>query len=179
MPAVSKTQQKLFGIVHAIQTGRANPKKFSKSARRLAKTMSHADVKKYATTPVSDLPKKIAELLKQDVNAGAEVTKETIGTVAVGGPVTDFPPATSQQPHVSADPNRVDFEDEEYNPKQNAIMAVVKNRKPATIDGTTVDLYTAALLHKVIGSLTGENKHKFLQMPVDKMVATAYKLVTR
>ena len=175
MPAVSKTQQKLFGIVHAIQTGRANPKKFSKSARRLAQTMSHADVKKYATTSVSNLPKKIAELLQQDLNAGAEVTKETAGAV----PASDFPPASSQQPHVSADPHRVDFEDEEYNPKQNAIMAVVKHRKPATIDGTTIDLYTAALLHKVICSLTGENKHKFLQMPVDKMVATAYKLVTR
>jgi hypothetical protein len=145
MPAVSKTQQKLFGIVHAIQTGRANPQKFSKSARRLAQTMSHADVKKYATTAVSNLPNKIAELLQQDINAGAEITKETDG----------------------------------YNLKQTALMAIVKDRKPAMIDGTAVDLYTAALLYKVICSLTGENKHKFLQMPVDKMVATAYKLVTR
>lgn len=145
MPAVSKTQQKLFGIVHAIQTGRVPPQKVSKSANRLAQTMSPADVKKYATTPVTDLPTKIAELLQQDINAGAEITKETDG----------------------------------YNLKQNALMAIVKDRKPAMIDGTAVDLYTAALLYKVICSLTGINKQKFLQLPIDKMVATAYKLVTR
>ena len=76
MPAVSKSQQKLFGIIHAIQTGRVNPHKFSKSARRLAKTMSHADVKKYATTHVENLPKKIEELLKQDINSGNEYMTE-------------------------------------------------------------------------------------------------------
>ena len=96
MPAVSKAQQKLFGIVHAIQKGKADPKKFSPVAHRLAKTMTHGDVKKYATTPIKNLPKKIAELLKQDINAGTQhggdtdtgaqpFGQQSVGTVPNGG----------------------------------------------------------------------------------------------
>lgn len=201
MPAVSKAQQKLFGIVHAIQKGKADPKKFSSVARRLAKTMTHGDVKKYATTPIKDLPKKIAELLKQDINAGAQHggdtdtgaqpfgqqsigtipsggIRETIGTVDTNlGP--DVPPATSTQPHISNDPHRVDFTDEDYSAKQNKIFSILKDKRAANIDGVTVDVYTAALLTKVLRKLSLENRKKMLALPTEKMVATAYKLVTR
>lgn len=160
MPAVSKAQQKLFGIVHAIQTGRAKATDFSPTAQKLAQTMSRGDVKKYASTPISKLPK------KKDEVAGAV-------------PASDIPVATDDMtPTVSNDPSYVSF-DEDYSEKQSQILSIVKDKKPAEIDGTLVDIYTAALLTKVLHKLAPENRKKMLALPMEKMVATAYKLVTR
>ncbi len=160
MPAVSKAQQKLFGIVHAIQTGRAKATDFSPTAQKLAQTMSKGDVKKYASTPISKLPK------KKDEVAGAI-------------PASDMPVATDDMtPTVSNDPSYVSF-DEDYSEKQSQILSIVKDKKPAEIDGTLVDIYTAALLTKVLHKLAPENRKKMLTLPMEKMVATAYKLVTR
>lgn len=166
MPAVSKAQQKLFGIVHAIQTGRASADKFGPSVGKLARKMSPSDVKKYATTKIKDLPSKIRQML------------ESPEMDECGVPVTDTPPASSEQPHISNDPKLVTF-DEDYSTKQSKIFSILKDKKPAEIDGTFVDLYTAALLTKVLKSLSIENRKKMLMLPMEKMVATAYKLVTR
>jgi hypothetical protein len=160
MPAVSKAQQKLMGIVHAIQTGRAKATDFSPTAQKLAKTMSKGDVKKYASTPISKLPK------KKDEVAGAV-------------PASDIPVASNDMtPTVSNDPSYVSY-DENYSEKQNQILSIVKDRKPAEIDGVMLDIYTAALLTKVLHKLAPENRKKMLALPTEKMVATAYKLVTR
>ncbi len=59
MPAVSKQQQKFFGIVRAIQKGDAPASKFSKSAQKAAKTMKKKDVKDFADTDRKGLPKKV------------------------------------------------------------------------------------------------------------------------
>lgn len=160
MPSVSKAQQKLFGIVHAIQTGKAKASDFSPTARKLAQTMSKSDVKKYASTPISKLPK------KKDEVAGAI-------------PVSDFPVASDDTtPTVSNDPHLVNTS-EDYSVKQTKILSVVKDKKPAEIEGTMIDVYTAALLTKVLHKLTADNRKKLLSLPMEKMVATAYKLVTR
>lgn len=160
MPAVSKAQQKLFGIVHAIQTGRAKATDFSPTAQKLAQTMSKSDVKKYASTPISKLPK------KKDEVAGAV-------------PVSDVPVASDDMtPTVSNDPSYVSV-DEDYSKKQSQILSIVKDKKAAEIDGVLVDIYTAALLTRVLHKLSTENRKKMLALPIEKMVATAYKLVTR
>ena len=175
MPAVSKAQQKLFGIVHAIQTGRANPKKFSKSARRLAKTMSHADVKKYATTHVENLPKKIEELLKHDINSGKEHMTEYDGYIPI---TTDLGAEPAGQPKVSNDPNMITF-GEDTDAKMNTILSIVRTKLPIKINNTLIDVYTATLLKKAIEGLSDDNKKKFLLNPIDKMVALAYRMVTK
>ena len=160
MPAVSKVQQKLMGIVHAIQTGRAKASDFSTTAQKLAKTMSKDDVTKYASTPISKLPK------KKDEVAGAI-------------PASDIPVASDDMtPTVSNDPTYVSY-DENYSEKQSQILSIVKDRKPAEIEGVMLDIYTAALLTKVLHKLATENRKKMLALPMEKMVATAYKLVTR
>jgi hypothetical protein len=160
MPSVSKAQQKLFGIVHAIQTGRAKASDFSPTAQKLAHLMSKSDVKKYASTSISKLPN------KKDEVAGAI-------------PASDIPVAsTDMTPTVSNDPTYVSF-DEDYNTKQSQILSIVKDKKPAEIDGNLIDVYTAALLTKVLHKLAPENRKKMLELPMEKMVATAYKLVTR
>jgi hypothetical protein len=160
MPSVSKAQQKLFGIVHAIQTGRAKATDFSPTAQKLAHTMSKDDVKKYASTPISKLPQ------KKDEVAGAI-------------PASDFPVASDDTtPTVSNDPHLVSV-DEDYSVKQSKILSIVKDKKPAEVGGIMLDIYTAALITRILHKLSPENRKKMLALPTDKMVATAYKLVTR
>jgi hypothetical protein len=64
MPATSKSQQKLMGIVHAIQKGDADPKDFSKSAQDMAKDMKPGDVKDFASTNHKGLPDKKEEQIQ-------------------------------------------------------------------------------------------------------------------
>jgi hypothetical protein len=160
MPSVSKAQQKLFGIVRAIQTGKAKASDFSPTARKLAQTMAKRSVEKYASTSTKHLPKK---------------KDEVVGAV----PVSDFPVASDDTtPTVSNDPTLVTTS-EDYSSKQSQILSIVKDRKPAEVGGVMLDIYTAALLTRVLHKLSPENRKKMLELPTEKMVATAYKLVTR
>lgn len=68
MPATSKSQQKLMGIVHAIQKGDADPKDFSKSAQDMAKDMKPGDVKDFASTTHKGLPDK-KEAIKEKIRS--------------------------------------------------------------------------------------------------------------
>lgn len=58
MPAKSKSQQRLFGIVHAIQKGEVRPGKFSKKIRDMAKRVDPGDAKDFASTKTKSLPEK-------------------------------------------------------------------------------------------------------------------------
>lgn len=50
MPATSKSQQKLFALVHLYQQGKLPADKVSAKIKRIAKTISPEDAKKYAST---------------------------------------------------------------------------------------------------------------------------------
>jgi len=56
MPAVSKKQQKFFGIVRAIQKGEQDPT--TPETAKAAADMKKGDVKKFASTKHKDLPDK-------------------------------------------------------------------------------------------------------------------------
>lgn len=58
MPAKSKKQQRLFGIIHAIQKGELSPKKFSKNVRHMAKSINPKSVTHFAETKHKNLPEK-------------------------------------------------------------------------------------------------------------------------
>lgn len=55
MPAVSKQQQKLFGLVHAYQQGKVPADKVSDKIKKIAKSISPEDAKKFATTSHADI----------------------------------------------------------------------------------------------------------------------------
>jgi hypothetical protein len=59
MPATSKQQQKLMGIVHALQTGDMKPSQASGKAKEMAKSMKSGDVTDFASTKHKGLPKKV------------------------------------------------------------------------------------------------------------------------
>ena len=99
--------------------------------------------------------------------------------VAGAIPASDFPVASDDTtPTVSNDPHLVTTK-EDYSSKQSQILSIVKDRKPAEVGGVMLDIYTAALLTRVLHKLSLENRKKMLALPTEKMVATAYKLVTR
>lgn len=59
MPATSQQQQKLMGIVHALQKGDIKPSSVSKKAQSMAKSMKPGDVTDFAGTKHKGLPKKV------------------------------------------------------------------------------------------------------------------------
>jgi hypothetical protein len=63
--------------------------------------------------------------------------------------------------------------------KVHSILNVVKTGNPKKIDEKYVDPFTAKLLITVIHKLSPENRQKFCNESINKMVAVAYKLVIR
>lgn len=63
--------------------------------------------------------------------------------------------------------------------KMTKIRHVAKTGTPQKIDEQYVDGFTAKLLITTISELSPENRRKFCNESVDRMVAVAYKLVTR
>ena len=56
MPAVSKSQQRLFGMVHALQKGTLSKNKVSPQIRRMAKKIDPESVSHFAETKHTKLP---------------------------------------------------------------------------------------------------------------------------
>lgn len=63
--------------------------------------------------------------------------------------------------------------------KLDEILRVAKTGTAAKIDETYIDGFTAKLLVTVIHKLSPENKKKFMNESVDKMVTIAYQMVTK
>lgn len=80
MPAVSKKQQRFFGMVHAYQKGKIPADKVSAAVKKVAGSISPEDSKKYATTQHAGLkeiramlesPTYVHETLKHIVESNA------------------------------------------------------------------------------------------------------------
>ena len=56
MPASSKAQQRLMGLVKAVQAGDVPKSKVSKAVQKMADKMKEKDVDKYASTKHKGLP---------------------------------------------------------------------------------------------------------------------------
>ena len=59
MPASSKAQQRLMGLVKAVQAGDVSKSKVSKAVQKMADKMKEKDVDKYASTKHKGLPNKV------------------------------------------------------------------------------------------------------------------------
>ena len=71
MPAKSKAQQRLFGMVHAYQKGRKGSEHLSDKIKDLAKRVDPEDVEHFAKTKASTLPER-----KEEKAAAAEEAKK-------------------------------------------------------------------------------------------------------
>ena len=90
MPATSKAQQRIMGIVHAIQKGEADPKDFSKKAQQMAKDMKPSDAKDFASTKHKGLPDKKDENISRIKEQIRKIVREMNATGNVQGYATPF-----------------------------------------------------------------------------------------
>ena len=81
MPAVSKKQQKFFGIVRAIQKGEQTPT--TPETAKAAADMKKGDVKKFASTKHKGLPNKVVQKEELDKNDKPFV-KKLVGKLRSG-----------------------------------------------------------------------------------------------
>lgn len=96
MPSASKQQQKLMGIVRALQKGDIEPSKVSKKAKEMAKSMDPKDVKDFASTKHKGLPKKVK---KEDYNpTKMYVVRKAIDNLDASGLVMELNPLEGIQP---------------------------------------------------------------------------------
>lgn len=94
MPAVSKSQQRLFGMIHAYKKGKLHAGKIlEKKLERLSDSMSDESVLHYAKTEHKDLPEKKADL---DIPSIYDYVRK--GYVDLGYPVTGDKLVISRQP---------------------------------------------------------------------------------
>lgn len=90
MPATSKQQQKLMGLVHAIQKGVVKPGQASKKAQQMAKSMKKSDVTDFAATKHKGLPKKVK---KENMGvASMYIVRKPSGELAEKDMVCEFNP---------------------------------------------------------------------------------------
>lgn len=67
MPAVSKQQQKLFGLALSVKRGDTPRSEVSDDVLKIVDTMSEKDIEKYAGTEHKGLPKKVEQKLREIV----------------------------------------------------------------------------------------------------------------
>lgn len=67
MPAVSKQQQKLFGLALSVKRGDTPRSEVSDDVLKIVDTMSEKDIEKYAGTEHKGLPKKVEQTLREIV----------------------------------------------------------------------------------------------------------------
>ncbi len=70
MPALSKKQQRFFGIVRAIQKGEQTPT--TPETAKAAEDMKKTDVKKFASTKHKDLPEK--KVTKEEIQTDRKIS---------------------------------------------------------------------------------------------------------
>ena len=87
MPATSKAQQRLMGLVKAVQAGDVPKSKVTKKIRQMAKDMKKKDVDKYAGTKHKGLPNKVEENSRAIKKS---ISKAKKGAVAKGGGYAPF-----------------------------------------------------------------------------------------
>lgn len=104
MPASSKQQQKLMGIVRALQKGDLKPSQVSDKAKDMAKSMKKSDVKDFASTKHKGLPKKVK---KENMGvASMYAVLEATPDMKEQDLVVEFNPLEGVQP-LNVDMNRV------------------------------------------------------------------------
>ena len=96
MPAASQQQQKLMGIVRALQKGDMKQSQASGQAKQMAKSMKKSDVKDFASTKHKGLPKKVK---KEDYSpTKMYVVLKPVDNLDAAGLIKELNPLEGLQP---------------------------------------------------------------------------------
>ena len=206
MPAQSKSQQRFFGVVKAMQKGDI-PKKGR--AGKIAKTMSKDDVDDFASTKHKGLPNKVKreqrvrELIKKMVR---EELQETMcfdlqtercwkgytqkGMKKMFGKM--YPNCVKKEnvapnhdgkaaPYGSGYKKAKKKIKEQVEPigGMAKIAKIVKDKQHAKVGGQTVDMQSANLLMKLYNAVKDKDKEKMNKMSEKKLIVGLGKLWSR
>jgi len=87
MPAVSKAQQRLFGLVKAVKSGEAKASAVSKDVKDIAKSMSTKEIDKFAGTKHKGLPEKKKKEESVQIRELRNVIREVVHKILKGSKV--------------------------------------------------------------------------------------------
>jgi hypothetical protein len=96
MPAVSKAQQRLFGLVKAVKSGDVKSSAVSKDVKDIAKSMSTKEIDKFAGTKHKGLPEK----KKKEESVQIEELRNTIREVINQSIISEALPTSNAHPWV-------------------------------------------------------------------------------
>ena len=207
MPAKSKAQQRLMGLVKAVQKGDVPKSKVSKAVKKMADKMKEKDVDKYASTKHKNLPntvqnetqlnelttqqvisiqvttaidrcdKIIKDLIKNEV--GKRDKKKALELMKLYKKYWVEFSARAK----SANPLKENLNEVKDPDVIAKIRDVVKNKQnkvikdPVTKRNMRVDGFSASAIIQVYDAINTTNKKKFAKLPILKMQSIAFKFV--
>ena len=207
MPASSKAQQRLMGLVKAVQAGDVPKSKVSKAVQKMADKMKEKDVDKYASTKHKNLPntvqnetqlnelttqqvisiqvttaidrcdKIIKDLIKNEV--GKRDKKKALELMKLYKKYWVDISARAK----SANPLKENLNEVKDPDVIAKIRDVVKNKQnkvikdPVTKRNMRMDGFSASAIIQVYDAINTTNKKKFAKLPILKMQSIAFKFV--
>ena len=77
--AVSKEQQRLFGMAYALKKGELSPREVSPEVRRLAASMTLEQLREFAATPRHNLPERVKTARHLSAQARVHIKTKNFG----------------------------------------------------------------------------------------------------
>ena len=181
MPAKSENQQQLMAM--ALMYKRGKLKNASPSVKAVAKNMSDKELEKYASTSRKGLPKKVKKedvmriVEKFIIKVGSDYRIRSAKTGKLWPQKYDsYKNALNALQAYQVHKNEVMEETEKQKIEQ--INTIVKTGSSGRVNEEMVDVPAANAVMSVYECLkTVEARSKFLNLPVNKMIEVAYKLI--
>jgi hypothetical protein len=184
MPATSKQQQKIMALALAYKKGNV-PKdyKVSPAVKNLAKTMSTAELEKYASTKISKLPNKIKKEHAIDILKKTLIQTES-GTWKINLPFSEN--VLFQTEYNNIEEAVIALIEKDYNndifdsanQTYAQLKSIITTESSGRLNGQVIDVASAKMIMSVVESLrTSSLKKKFLKLPTNEIIYVTYKLM--
>jgi len=184
MPATSKQQQKIMALALAYKKGNV-PKdyKVSPAVKNLAKTMSTAELEKYASTKISKLPNKIKKEHAIDILKKTLIQTES-GTWKINLPFSEN--VLFQTEYNNIEEAVIALIEKDYNndifdsanQTYAQLKSIITTESSGRLNGQVIDVASAKMIMSVVESLRTSNlKKKFLKLPTNEIIYVTYKLM--
>jgi len=184
MPATSKQQQKIMGLALAYKKGEVpTDYKVSPAVKKLAKTMSTAELEKYASTKTAGLPKTVKKEHALDILKKTIIQTEA-GKWRINLPFSENVLFQSEYSSIEEAVNAVigkDYNNDIFHPANQTyaqLKSIINTESSGRLNGTVIDVASAKMIMAVIETLKTPNlKKKFLQLPTNEIIHVTFKLM--
>jgi hypothetical protein len=184
MPAASKQQQKIMGLALAYKKGEVPTNyKVSPAVKKLAKTMSTAELEKYASTKTSKLPKTIKKEHAIDILKKTVIQTQN-GTWKINLPFSEN--VLFQTEYLTIEEAITAVIEKDYNndifdsanQTYAQLKSIITTESSGRLNGEVIDVASAKMVMTVVEALkTPELKKKFLKLSTNEIIYVTYKLM--